>query len=203
MSSEIKKSEQNPRLIERVLFDSMANNWECRINRMHTSYVLNTVDEDSEEYSSVENIFEETARGLTITKLERVENPYLLGIYLLKKEKMQEEYGFVNEESLFHGTEIEYIDSICTDNFDWRRSGNSTGHKFGMGVSFAPEVSYARHYGNEIMILSKVLVQNKCFGDCSTEIPPESYDTTTNGRNTVFVKYEDDDFYPQYIIHYS
>lgn len=200
MSLKIEKSEDNPHLIEEILkLDFMTNYWK---STTHTPYVLTTVDKNSVEYLRVENVFKMTARSLKMIKLQRVENPYLLGIYLLKKEKKQTK-SFVHEEQLFHGTRLTHIDSICRNNFDWRRSGTSRGHKFGRGVSFTPEVSYAWHYGISVMILSKVLVQHKTIGNIFTVVPPEPYDTTTNGRNTVYVKYDDDEFYPQYVIHYS
>ncbi|RZC41783.1 hypothetical protein BDFB_010479 [Asbolus verrucosus] len=71
------------------------------------------------------------------------------------------------------------------------------------GVSFAPEVSYARHYtsGENVFFLVKVLVANSTIGNFTTKIPPSGYDTTQNVKGTVIVKYEDDDFYPQYVIY--
>ncbi|XP_044264578.1 protein mono-ADP-ribosyltransferase PARP12-like [Tribolium madens] len=196
------KSCENSRIVQEILRDPMANYWGAE---MHNPYVLRTVNKNSLEFSRVEGIFNQTARGLEISILQRVENPYLLGQYSLKKKKLSDKYGFVRELSLFHGTRQIYIDGICKSNFDWRRCGNSRGHKFGRGVSFAPEVSYARHYtfGDNVMFLSKVLVCNSIIGNVSTTVPPELYDTTTNARNTVYVKYEDDDFYPQYVIHYT
>lgn len=196
----MERSEKNPGLIEEMQKLDCMPNWKSPTN---TSYFLRKIDKDSLEYRRVQNAFQMTARSIKITEVKRVENPYLLGIYLLKKMKIEKQYGTVSEKTLFHGTRKRNIDDICTNNFDWRLSGSSRGHKFGMGVSFTPHVSYAQHYGCKVIIISKVLVRRKIIGNMWTEIPPTSYDTTTNEQNTVLVKYEDDDFYPQYVIHYS
>lgn len=114
--------------------------------------------------------------------------------------------GSVSERLFFHGTKKENVDGICKFNFDWRRNGNARGHKFGQGVSFTPDAYYASHYSpydEKVMFLAKVLTSRETEGDGDTVVPPENYDTTVNSRRTVFVKYEDDDFYPQYVIHYK
>ncbi|XP_063904823.1 protein mono-ADP-ribosyltransferase PARP12-like [Zophobas morio] len=203
ISPNSERCERNPVLIKEILKDPMTTNWE---ETAHSPVELKEVSENSTEYEEVNELFQETSRGMSITKLERVENPYLLGHYLMKKEKMQNEGSYPSEKSLFHGTFEEYVSDICKYNFDWRKCGNSKGHKFGQGVSFAPEVSYARHYtrvGEDVMILTKVLVGKDTVGDSSTVVPPAPYDTTTNCKDTVFVKYDDDDFYPQYVIHFK
>ncbi|RZC41785.1 PARP domain containing protein [Asbolus verrucosus] len=196
----LKKSKCDSRIKEKILQEPMATDWE---GGNYNPYRLVTVEEGSDEYDVVENLFDETSRGLTITQVKRVENPYLLGQYLMKKEKMARKRLFVDERLLFHGTRESNVDGICRFNFDWRRNGQSTGHKFGQGVSFTPEVSYARHYtsGENVFFLVKVLVANSTIGNASSIIPPPDYDTTENVYGTVIVKYEDDDFYPQYLIY--
>ncbi|XP_044264403.1 LOW QUALITY PROTEIN: protein mono-ADP-ribosyltransferase PARP12-like [Tribolium madens] len=195
------KSQENPAVLVKILRDSMTKYWE---STCHNPYVLNTVDEKSEEYQYAQQLFERTAGDFVITKLERVENPYLLGFYLLKKKNMWEECGHVAEKILFHGTSKTSVDSICRFNFDWRRSGSSKGASFGKGVYFTSDVSYANQYtlGDNVIILSKMLVGNKVKGLPSFEIIPEPFDTATNRNETIFVKFEDNDFYPQYVIQY-
>lgn len=41
-----------------------------------------------------------------------------------------------------------------------------------------------------------------CEGTDNTIIPPNGYDTTTNSKKSVFVKYDDDTFYPAYVVTY-
>ncbi|KAJ3648274.1 hypothetical protein Zmor_020088 [Zophobas morio] len=203
ISANCEQCERNPVLAEEILKDPMTTWWE---ETAQSPVELKEVSENSTEYEEVNGLFRLTSRGMSITKLERVENPYLLGHYLMKKEKMRSEGSYPSERSLFHGTFEKYVSDICKYNFDWRKCGNSRGHKFGQGVSFAPEVSYARHYttyGEDVMILTKVLVSKDIVGSSSTVVPPAPYDTTKNIKNTVIVKYDDDDFYPQYVIHFK
>ncbi|EFA05891.1 hypothetical protein TcasGA2_TC008703 [Tribolium castaneum] len=200
------KSTPDPDLCSKILALPVASNWE---GTSHKPYQLILVSTSTPEYATVEHLFSSTSgrRGLNITKLERVENPYLLGQYLLKKEKMLAEAKSVTERQLFHGTREANIDGICKFGYDWwrpaQRYGKSFGHKFGKGVSFTPEASYAYHYGDNVMLLNKVLVSQSVIGDSSMTVPPESYDTSENSRGTVIVKYDDDDFFPQYVIHYD
>lgn len=78
------------------------------------------------------------------------------------------------------------------------------GYKFGQGVSFSPDAFYSSHYGDKtVMFLSKVLANSKCLGDYSTVVPPAHIDTTTNDNLTVYVKYDDDTFYPEYILYFK
>lgn len=96
------------------------------------------------------------------------------------------------------------IRNVFLKYFDFIISGTSRGHKFGQGVSFTPDPNYARYYGDKsIMILSDVLVNQKCKGDQLTVVPPGNMDTTGNSKRTVYVKYDDNTFYPKYIIHYK
>ncbi|RZC39353.1 PARP domain containing protein [Asbolus verrucosus] len=197
------KSEPNDELIKAVLQHPMTSGWG---NESHKPYTLNKLLPESLEYQSVRDLFIETRHpSMNIVNIERVENPYLLASYLLKKDKMERNNPTTKERSLFHGTREMYIDGICKYNFDWRRRGQSRGHKFGQGVSFSPKTSYSRHYthGENVMFLVKVLVGAVTAGNYETVIPPKGFDTTRNHDGNVIVKYEDDDFYPQYVIHYS
>lgn len=73
--------------------------------------------------------------------------------------------------------------------------------------NFTPKSSYANHYGEtgieRVMIIAKVLISTHCIGNINTKIPPINFDTTTNKKLMVYVKYEDNTFYPMYIIYYK
>lgn len=81
--------------------------------------------------------------------------------------------------------------------------------KFGQGVSFSPSANYAnkqccKNNGNErAMIICKVLVCAKHCGYYMTKLPNSGYDTTGDSRGNVYVKYHDDEFYPEYIAYYE
>lgn len=89
----------------------------------------------------------------------------------------------------------------------WIFSGTARGHIFGQGVSFTPISNYATHYGDKtvqkVMILADVLVSNECLGTKSMIIPPEGFDTSVKENRHVYVKYEDNTFYPSMVIHYK
>lgn len=53
------------------------------------------------------------------------------------------------------------------------------------------------------MILAKVLVSKMCTGNNNTVIPPDGYDTTGRQNAHVIVKFDDNTFYPAYVIYYS
>ena len=60
------------------------------------------LDATKDEYKKVDTRFHLTQPG-TIVTIERVQNPGLIGIYAVKRKKMDEQKGS-NEKWLFHGT---------------------------------------------------------------------------------------------------
>ncbi|KAF2905506.1 hypothetical protein ILUMI_00672 [Ignelater luminosus] len=163
----------------------------------------------SAEYKKIEKQFRRTNKKFfRVFRIERVENPYLLAGYLLKKEELLGRHGFTKEELLFHGTKEQNIDNICKENLNWRLHGKGTGHIFGKGVSFTPISNYATHYCDKhssikVMLLMKVLVSNSCLGNSQMDIPPNGFDTSRKGNGHVIVKYYDNEFYPAYKIYFT
>jgi hypothetical protein len=107
---------------------------------------------------------------------------------------------------LFHATDVSNIPSITTDNLDWRRSVRV---KFGRGVSFSPEASYANKHCQpnysalQAMIIAQVLVRTSCGGYYGMILPNSSADTSTGNCGSVYVKYCDNEFYPKYVAYYT
>ena len=77
----------------------------------------------SSEYQDVVNKFQVTARGVNITKIERVQNPHLYQSYMVKKRKMDKDIGGNSERQLFHGTNSNNIISINTQGFNRSYAG--------------------------------------------------------------------------------
>lgn len=106
---------------------------------------------------------------------------------------------------MLHATSAEKAKSIIKNNLDWRKVRRA---KFGKGVSFSPDAIYANDKCSKsngilrAMILCKVLVKLSHCGEYSTKFPKEPYDTTTDNDSKVFVKYYDDEFYPEFIAYY-
>lgn len=71
--------------------------------------------------------------------------------------------GCVNEEDLFYGIKIDFIDDICKDNFDICLVGERVGILLGYGIYFVRDVKYFNLYvgvdkdRNKYMFLVKVL----------------------------------------------
>ncbi|PSN32362.1 TCDD-inducible poly [ADP-ribose] polymerase [Blattella germanica] len=169
------------------------------------------VPEGTTEFVTAENKLKRSTYGLSVQKIVKVNNPYLLGCYLLKKKEYQSRTGMQNVEmELFHATPQRNVKhSIITDNLDWRMASRC---KFGQGVSFATSASYANmecsanrgscRTSQRAMIIAKVLVGRSQEGNYGTTLPSDPYDTTT-GRHSVIVKYYDNEFYPEYVVYYE
>ena len=69
------------------------------------------------EYDKVSKQFYATAKGVTITKIERIQNPWLYQSYILSKEKMEKNNGTSNERLLFHATSFHCVKSINSGGF--------------------------------------------------------------------------------------
>ncbi|XP_056644227.1 uncharacterized protein LOC130450073 [Diorhabda sublineata] len=183
----------------------------CNRNVLYekNSYELEKLDYNSQEYYQMAVLFYETNKNkhfFKIHSIEKVHNPYLALQYELNKIQLYEKNIQFKEVLMFHGTKKSNIDSICQKNFDWRLSGTSTGCKFGEGVSFSPIAYYATHYGdttyNKVMIAAHVLVGECCEGYKNMLVPHLGCDTSVNSKKEVFVKFDDNTFYPAYLIHY-
>ncbi|CAG9839155.1 unnamed protein product [Diabrotica balteata] len=171
-------------------------------------YNLEILNELSNEFKTVKRLFFSTNKKFfRVHNIERVHNPYLLMQYELKKLEYVKRGISLEEKLLFHGTQKSNIDGICQENFNWRLKGSYKGYIFGQGVSFSPIAYYSTHYGdntyNKVMILASVLVANCCIGSANMKIPPFGYDTSVKENYHVYVKYDDNTYYPRYLIHYG
>jgi len=71
---------------------------------------------NSNEYNKVAEGIRKTA-SISITKIERVQNPGLYKAYVVKKDQMEQKNG-ANEKLLFHGTAQGSCSSISTFGFN-------------------------------------------------------------------------------------
>ena len=124
----------------------------------------------------------------------------------------------INEKSLFHGTSPSVVEAICKQNFDWRLHGkNAT--KYGEGSYFALNSWYSDTFAklgdnsSKFMFVAKVLVGSYTVGQSSYRRPPpkdpsnptsDLYDSCVDNTSspTIFVLFDTDQFYPEYIIEY-
>lgn len=139
--------------------------------------------------------------------------------YLLTIKTGGHKFSPLNEKRLFHGTSPDAVEAICKQNFDWRLNGkNAT--VYGEGSYFAVNASYSDAYAkkdansSQFIFLVKVLVGTYTKGDSSYRRPPpkqpsnpssDLYDSCVDDEYnpTIFVVFDTDQFYPEYIIEYS
>jgi len=172
-----------------------------------TEVVFVELTKGGQEYESVMSKVNLIFRaGYGPKKVVRVQNPYLWGCHLLKKDEcIKCSCHPVTEKVLFHATSQSNIDSITKNNLDWRRSVQT---KFGCGVSFSPSATYANTYCNRdigssrALIVARVLVGISHEGRHGTVLPCQGYDTTEGNDEQVYVKYYDNEFYPEHVVYY-
>lgn len=196
-----KRVEINTRILTELLQD---DNYKFERNPNRGTIFSNELEPTDLDFLRVRDHFKQTNKSFyKIRKILRLESAYLYAQFKLKYLSMSME-KHTKVEELYHGTNYENVTNICVNNFNWRYIRK---HKFGKGVSFTPISYYATHYSdktyNKIMFVASVIVGNKCVGSNSIIVPYDDYDTTTNEKEDVIVKYDDFSFYPEYIISYQ
>lgn len=169
----------------------------------------------TQEYKNVQDRFRKTSPN-QIVKIERVQNPALFGMYMIRKQKMDKAKGS-NELWLFHGTAGNNCKLINHAGFNRSFCGkNAT--MYGNGVYFAEDASYSAQSkyspadasGQRYMYLSRVLVGEFTLGKQGLLTPPaknpndltDTYDSVVNKipNPKIFVVFYDWQCYPEYLI---
>ncbi|XP_060838755.1 uncharacterized protein LOC132920399 isoform X2 [Rhopalosiphum padi] len=147
-----------------------------------------------------------------INIIHRVNAPQMYGMYLLRKEEMQLTPEYCREIILYHVTTKSRALESLISGLDWRRTRRS---KFGRGVSFSDDADYANYYADNfpkedkrVIIVCTVLVKKTHSvsgkpNDKKLMIPLGTADTTVSTNGRVYVKYNDYDFYPMYLMYYQ
>ncbi|XP_073241982.1 uncharacterized protein [Porites lutea] len=224
--SQLKRSQNAVSVLQRrnTRVTNTPNHWSSMQSKRQYQRV--SLSRLSEEFKEVEKLFKKSIkRSVVIVGIERVQNPFMWEKYQRKKENMaaarigSTKGRFVNERQLFHGTNPEIVEAICKQNYDWRLHGkNAT--VYGEGSYFALNSSYSDSYakedtkGSEFMFVAKVLVGSYTKGQSSYRRPPSKepsnpasdlYDSCVDDRSspTIFVVFDTDQFYPEYVIEYT
>ncbi|PSN29789.1 hypothetical protein C0J52_26803 [Blattella germanica] len=205
-----------------VLRESLASKWMPMPK--DKSYIKVEIPKNSDEFANIERVFTASQAAFKIVQVDRIQNPYLLGCYMLKSLEMKNMFGSVTEKMLFRGTKRRNVHNICQDNFNWRyQEGENSRNKFGKGVYFNTSVYNATFYSDKdsiikLMFFVRVLISKETQHDPDMIVPPQilgsgpninnqnnvvRFDTTRANGGKIFVKYSDNDFYPQYLIHYT
>ncbi|KAF7667404.1 hypothetical protein LDENG_00063480 [Lucifuga dentata] len=181
-------------------------------------YKLALLSQSMKEYSMIERLFKQTMPHTTIIKIQRIQNPSLWKVFQWQKEQMKLRNGGkpVNQQYVFHGTDESLIEAICEQNFDWRVSGVH-GTLYGRGSYFARDASYSNKYVkarkgmNKIMFVALILVGEYTKGNVRYVRPPAKgtsnnlYDSCVDSETnpSIFVIFEKQQIYPEYLIEYS
>ncbi|NWT98565.1 PAR12 polymerase, partial [Urocynchramus pylzowi] len=170
------------------------------------------------EYNEIKQLFHQTMKNYSILKIQRIQNPSLWKVFQWQKEKMKRENGGkeVQEKRLFHGTDVTSMETICSQNFDWRICG-SNGTNYGKGSYFARDARYSHAYcqatlQGHFMFVVRVLVGDYVKGNAAYVRPPMKcadklwlYDSCVDDEfnPSIFVVFEKHQIYPEYIIEYK
>ncbi|XP_025235547.1 zinc finger CCCH-type antiviral protein 1 isoform X3 [Theropithecus gelada] len=167
-------------------------------------YKLSEIHHLHPEYVKVSEHFKASMKNFKIEKIKKIENLELLDKFTRKKSQLKEE-----ESLLFYATSRAYVESICANNFDWAlHETHET--KYGKGSYFAKDAIYSHKNcpydaKNIVMFVARVLVGNFIEGNVSYMSPPQQYNSCVDTRlnPSVFVIFEKDQIYPQYVIEYT
>ncbi|KAF3819396.1 hypothetical protein GH733_013546 [Mirounga leonina] len=171
-----------------------------------SEYELLEIDNRCPEYTMISEYFKTSMKNFKIEKIKKIKNTKLLNTFERKKLKMNNR----TEKTLFYATSRIHVESICKNNFDWILHG--TGEtKYGKGIYFTKDAihSHKNCQGdtkNIVMFVARVLVGDFTQGEmASTGPPPPPYDSYVDIRlnPSVFVIFEKNQIYPEYVIEYT
>ncbi|XP_023271260.1 poly [ADP-ribose] polymerase 12 [Seriola lalandi dorsalis] len=181
-------------------------------------YKLVPISKSVKDYDMIEMLFKRTMPHSKINSIKRIQNPSLWKVFQWQKDQMKLRNGGtdVNQMYLFHGTDESLIEAICEQNFDWRMCGVH-GTAYGKGSYFAKDASYSDRYAsikrsmNKIMFVALVLVGEYSRGASNYVRPPPKgkgrtlYDSCVDSESnpSIYVVFEKQQIYPEYVIDYS
>ncbi|XP_047431950.1 protein mono-ADP-ribosyltransferase PARP11 [Mugil cephalus] len=194
-------------------------------------YQLIPLSESTPEYQTVANYVK--TDGLLdkpIASIIRIQNLDLWEIYCRKKAQLSRIKGVTDipERRLFHGTDVKNVDSICKYNFDLRLAGKH-GNVYGKGIYFARHASYADKYSRtdpllisggglqginfgttRVVFLARVIIGKPIIGQRHFKKPDDkslenSHDSCVDDDQDpkIFVIFDPNQIYPEYLIQYS
>ncbi|XP_076578809.1 protein mono-ADP-ribosyltransferase PARP11 [Chaetodon auriga] len=195
-------------------------------------YQLIPLSELTPEYQCVAGyVRNEGLLHRSIVSISRIQNLDLWDIYCRKKKQLMRIQGVkeVQERRLFHGTQMKNVDNICKYNFDLRLTGQH-GHIYGKGIYFAKYATYADKYSREstdplpvyggearglngeytkIIFLARVMIGKSNVGEAHFLKPDHGSSENTHyscvndiQHPSVFVIFDPNQIYPEYLIQY-
>ncbi|XP_060051650.1 zinc finger CCCH-type antiviral protein 1-like [Erinaceus europaeus] len=170
----------------------------------HEPYLLLELNSIEHEYVKVSERFRASMKNVKIEKIKKIFNSRLLTAFERKKKTMKKP----NEEILFCASSRASVAQICANNFDWTLHGPPE-TRYGKGNYFTKDAissqKICRGDPKNVMFIARVLVGNCIEGNKFYSSPPPMYDSCVDTRlnPSIFVIYEKDQIYPEYVIEYS
>ncbi|KAG8125149.1 putative Poly [ADP-ribose] polymerase protein [Naja naja] len=205
-----------PCVLKNNLITTIPEEWDAMEETMRVKVV--ELKPEMVEYKKVQDIFNLTCKGYTIQKIERIQNPYQMKAYQIKKQEMDAKNGSINNERLlFHGTDSTSVTHINSTGFNRSYAGLHAAC-YGNGTYFAVNACYSANdtyskpdaSGIKYMYLARVLVGEYCVGSKGLVVPHQKsgtdptdlYDSVTDHlkKPNLFVIFNDIQAYPEYLI---
>ncbi|KAK4321751.1 hypothetical protein Pmani_007489 [Petrolisthes manimaculis] len=192
--------------------DKLPKHW--RPMQADQTHVLIELDKGTQEYQDVVGRVRLTLPRVTIFSVKRLQNQYLWRLMQYKKADLLRSYSNyqLNVQKLFHGTNLSLIDGICKENIDGRKCLNKM-QIYGKGTYFSNSAATAQSHcssdGNgSFLLLAEVIIGEVTSGHSNLSRPPPNpvtgalFDTTVDNITTptIFVKYEKEEYYPEYVV---
>jgi len=204
------------RLVRQVTLGQKAPNYWMPMDLSETECKIMEVRKFSADYFEIDAKFRRP--GIELISAYAVQNPYLWGQYLLRREQLKVQLSktgyVVKEKDFFYKSDFENFEKICRQNFDLRYEQDPRA-----GVTFYTDALAANNSKPEsenvrIIIMAKVLVGTcvKRIEEGAAEIAGQSIsinnktglpiDTYTDDTQTVFFKFQMSEVYPEFLLVY-
>ncbi|KAK6179279.1 hypothetical protein SNE40_011678 [Patella caerulea] len=177
----------------------------------------------SAEYTEIRDKFlldiSQSEEKFVVRSIDRIENVELWRAFLEAKAALNRKLKRPIEDiRLYHGTDINIVDAIARQGFDCRLAGTRVGTKFGKGGYFAKTSHFSNRYCNKDdkerkMFVARALLGDSIMGHPSYARPPlkdpsnpssDLYDSCVDNmvNPMIFVLFNNNQVYPEYIITY-
>jgi len=204
------------RLVRQVTSGQKVPNYWVPMDMSDTECKIMEVRKFSADYFELDAKFRRP--GLELISAYAVQNPFLWGQYLLRREQLKMQLtgtGYtVKEKDFFYKSDFDNFEKISRQNFDLRYEQDPRA-----GVTFYTDALAANSSKPEtenvrIIIMAKVLVGTcvKRVEEGATDIAGQSVsinnktglpiDTYTDESNTVFFKFHMSEMYPEFLMVY-
>jgi len=209
------------RLVREVTFGARAPKYWTPMAIMEEECKLMEVRKFSNDYFNVDSMFRRP--GLELINAFAVQNPFLWGQYLLRREQLKMQLvatgQAVKEKDFFCKSEFDTFEATVRQNFDPRNEANPQGGVIFYTDPLAADNSKPDSDNIRIMIMTKVLVGTCVMKtedeDGASSAPPPNLsgpsmhpktdlpvDTITDSTKTRFYKFSMNEVYPEFVLVY-